>query len=137
MNTTSPKPISPRIPHPKLELDDDELAALGADGGEPEVKGFTGAQIRGDSLAEGLGEDFVRVATSGEDDAEDMLDEVYVEELGGPFVESTGAEEFSYEMDPGDPEESTPTLRTGPPSHRGPTSGSAEITRRAAVSKSP
>jgi hypothetical protein len=50
-------------------------------------------------LAEELGEDYVRVATSGEPDAEDQLDEVTVEELGGPFVETTAREEVSCDPD--------------------------------------
>jgi hypothetical protein len=70
--------------------------------------GFSDDQLRGDSLAEELGEDFVRVATSGEPDAEDVLDAVTVEEIGGPFVESSAAEELSC-----DPDGEEPTPKQG------------------------
>ena len=68
-------------------------------GYQPEIVGFTAGQIRGDSIAEELGEDFVRTATSGEDDASYMLDGVTAEELGGPFVESTARDEVAHDAD--------------------------------------
>ncbi len=56
-----------------------------------------------DGLAEQLGSTFVQTATSGEDCAEDVSDEIVTEEEGGPFVESTGTEEFAHDTDASNP----------------------------------
>lgn len=48
-----------------------------------------------DPLAEMLGEDYVQTATSGESSYADVADAVTTEELGGPFLESTSAEEIA------------------------------------------
>lgn len=49
-----------------------------------------------DALAETLGEEFVRSATSGEDvDDTLFLDEEVTEEIGGPFVVSSADVEFA------------------------------------------
>lgn len=56
-----------------------------------------------DGLAEQLGETFVQTATSGEDCAEDVSDEIVTEEQGGPFVESTDVEEFAHDTDASNP----------------------------------
>ena len=47
-----------------------------------------------EDLSELLGEEFVRGVTGGDDAAEDVRNAVAPEELGGPFVESYGGEEF-------------------------------------------
>jgi hypothetical protein len=57
-----------------------------------------------DDLAEELGEEFVRGATSGEADGEDSLNQVVDEETGGPFVGSTGGTEFAEGTDASNPE---------------------------------
>ena len=44
-----------------------------------------------DPLAEALAEQFLAAATSGEEVAEDVRDEVTTEEVGGPFLERGGA----------------------------------------------
>jgi hypothetical protein len=59
--------------------------------------------MHGDTLAEELGEAFVRGATSGEDDHEDVADEVVVEESGGPFVETSSEEEIATGHDASNP----------------------------------
>ena len=48
-----------------------------------------------DPLAEMLGEDYVQAATSGESSYADVADEVTMEELGGPFLESSSANELA------------------------------------------
>jgi len=56
-----------------------------------------------DDLAENLGEEFVSTVTSGEDEGEDVLDQVVPEEGGGPFVESNAETEFADGIDPSNP----------------------------------
>jgi len=56
-----------------------------------------------DDLAESLAEEFLDAATSGRD-AEEELDAVVPEEIGGPFVETTAAEEFAQGIDEANPE---------------------------------
>lgn len=58
-----------------------------------------------DPLAEKLGETFVRTVNGGEDDAQD--DGPVMEEIGGPFVETTGMVEFAFGTDPSNPEGAT------------------------------
>jgi hypothetical protein len=85
-----------------------ELQALGKANAEPpDLEAFSDAELRRDSLAEELGEEFVRTATSGESDAADLLDEDPVEALGGPFVNSTSARELAYDLDASNPEDAT------------------------------
>jgi hypothetical protein len=61
-----------------------------------------------DDLAEGLGEEFVHSATSGENEGEDTLDQVVPEEEGGPFVESSGGTEFASGTDASNPKGAKP-----------------------------
>jgi hypothetical protein len=60
-----------------------------------------------DDLAEGLGEEAVNEMTSGENEGEDRLDQAVTEEDGGPFVETSAAEEFSNDIDLSNPEDAT------------------------------
>lgn len=60
-----------------------------------------------DDLAEGLAEEFVRAATTGEDMQDVALDVIVPEELGGPFVETTAGEEFADGPDASNPEDAT------------------------------
>lgn len=53
-----------------------------------------GAVRSTDSLAEHLGESFVRSALGGDDEEEIIQSEIAVEEDGGPFTETTEDEEF-------------------------------------------
>lgn len=56
-----------------------------------------------DDLAETLGEGFIQGATQ-DDEAEDAaLDGLVPEEIGGPFVETSGAEEFADGVDASNP----------------------------------
>jgi hypothetical protein len=56
-----------------------------------------------DDLAEELGEEFVRSATSGEQSAEDARDQEVPEERGGPFVVTNASEEFAGGTDASNP----------------------------------
>ena len=53
-----------------------------------------GATKTTDDLAEYMGETFVREAISGEDSEEAWQEEQAAEEVGGPFSETSEAEEF-------------------------------------------
>jgi hypothetical protein len=59
------------------------------------------AQIA-DDLAENLAEEYLQAATQGNDAEEDM-DQVVPEEIGGPFVETSAAEEFAHDTDEANP----------------------------------
>ena len=62
---------------------------------EAEPAGFVEAQRSSDDLAEELGEEAVVAMTTGQDDISDERDAVVTEELGGPFVETSGSTEFA------------------------------------------
>jgi hypothetical protein len=72
-----------------------------------------------DDLAELLAEDFVMSATSNADADGEEHEGVVDEELGGPFVETTGQEEFAEGTDDSNPEDATaeplPRAMAGPP----------------------
>lgn len=71
-------------------------------------KAFLPSAIRRDALAEELGESFLRTATGGgEESDEETLDEVVPEEMGGPFVMTTGATEFAHDTDESNPADAT------------------------------
>ncbi|MBI2892347.1 MAG: hypothetical protein HYY06_02265 [Deltaproteobacteria bacterium] len=71
-----------------------------------------------DDLAEELAEQFLLGATSGEQAAQDRFEADVPEDVGGPFVETTGPMEFGDEVDETNPEdaerEAFPTA-TSPP----------------------
>jgi hypothetical protein len=73
----------------------------GERGGEPE--GFIARARSKDDLVEELGEEFVTEATSAEHEGEDMQDQEVPEERGGPFVQTTGDQEFAHGTDPSNP----------------------------------
>jgi hypothetical protein len=51
-----------------------------------------------DTLAENLAEVFLESATSGEERAEEMMNELVLEEIGGPFVEDQPMEDVVPEF---------------------------------------
>jgi hypothetical protein len=55
-----------------------------------------------DDLAESLAEEYLQGATQGTD-AEEDLDQVVPEEIGGPFIETSAAEEFAHDTDETNP----------------------------------
>ena len=63
--------------------------------------------LKDDDLAEELGEEVVGKATTGEDEGEDNANRDYVEEVGGPFVVTTGGEEYAEGTDASNPEDAT------------------------------
>lgn len=56
-----------------------------------------------DDLAEGLAEDFLEAATTAQAPDEEFLDSSYPEEIGGPFVETSAAEEMAGGTDASNP----------------------------------
>jgi hypothetical protein len=76
--------------------------------GRTEPAFLTDAAHVDDDLAEELGEEFVMTATSGEQAAEDLRNEDFPEELGGPFVETSARTEFAYGSDPSNPSDAEP-----------------------------
>jgi hypothetical protein len=61
----------------------------------------------GDDLSERLGEEFVEAATSGEAPDDEKFDESVTEDIGGPFVETSAAEELADDTDETNPEDAT------------------------------
>jgi hypothetical protein len=92
-NGTRPRPAPVVGLHPRT---DDGNAFMPDPGDGP-------ARIR-DDLAENLAEDYVLAATQGPEVEED-LDQIVPEEFGGPFVETTAAEEFAHDTDEANPED--------------------------------
>jgi hypothetical protein len=75
---------------------------LAESGRSPEVglePAFLAGPRSSDPFAEALGEDFVEVATTGEDESEDVFNQTVPEDDGGPFVETTGSTEFAHGTD--------------------------------------
>lgn len=60
-----------------------------------------------DDLAWELGEEVVASATSGENDEEDRLNADVTEDQGGPFVVTSGGEEFADDVDESNPADAT------------------------------
>jgi hypothetical protein len=58
---------------------------------------FLGRPWSADPVAEERGGEFVASVTSGQDDAQEILDRTLPEEEGGPFVETSGRTEFAYD----------------------------------------
>jgi hypothetical protein len=56
-----------------------------------------------DDLAEEVAEGFLQSATSGEEAGQELANAVVPEELGGPFVGTTGEQEFGVGTDASNP----------------------------------
>jgi hypothetical protein len=54
-----------------------------------------------DDLAENLAEAYLQSATSGEEQAEEMLNDFVTEEAGGPFLEEDASPELDLLASPG------------------------------------
>jgi hypothetical protein len=65
-------------------------------------RAFVGAQPT-DDLAEELGKEAVTAMNEGGDELAEARDQTTVEELGGPFVNTTGAQEFADGVDASNP----------------------------------
>jgi hypothetical protein len=70
---------------------------------ETDPVGFVARPRSGDDLVEELGEGYVASATSGEYEAEDTQNQDVTEEVGGPFVETSGKDEFAAGTDASNP----------------------------------
>ena len=111
VKSTKPAPVLQRrdatghlTPQYAAEL----LSHRGELGAPNDDRAFGTSAIRRDALAEELGESFLRTATSGgEDDGDEALDEVSPEEMGGPFIVTTGATEFAHDTDESNPPDAT------------------------------
>jgi hypothetical protein len=72
-----------------------------------------------DDLAEELAEEFLTSATSAEESLPDALDREVPEDSGGPFVPSTGKQEFARGVDASNPrgaeKEAFPTANAAAP----------------------
>ncbi len=77
----------------------------GADAFFPDPAGGRAHTI--DALAEELAEEFIASATSGEGQNEAGHEEIVSEEIGGPFVPSTGKVEFARGTDASNPKGAT------------------------------
>jgi hypothetical protein len=87
-------------------LDPKYAAELRAQSGveEKDPRAFLdGPRSPTDDLAEERGEEVVEKATTGEDAGEESLDQRVPEEDGGPFVETSGAQEFAEGADASNP----------------------------------
>jgi hypothetical protein len=81
-----------------------DLRAKSKSGRPPEEpESFVERPRSRDDLVEELGEEVIAEATSAEHEGEDILDQEVPEERGGPFVETTGAEEFGHGIDASNP----------------------------------
>ena len=86
----------------------DVLARSRDEGAAPEDdRAFFRAARSNDPLAEELGESFVAAATSGEDASDAALAEIDVEEIGGPFVETSSETELAPGTDASNPKGAT------------------------------
>lgn len=57
----------------------------------------------GDDLAENLAEEYVDAATRGDGADDAAIDGVVSEEIGGPFVVTSAADEFAHDIDAANP----------------------------------
>ena len=88
----------------EIEIDEQRESA-----GRQEPAFLSDGAFAEDDLAEELGEEFVMTATSGEQAAEDLRNQDVPEEVGGPFVETSGSTEFVYGSDPSNPQDAEPS----------------------------
>jgi len=97
-NGTRARPLPAPVPRVSHQRSDDGNAFMPDPEDGP-------ARIR-DDLAENLAEDYLQAATQGMEVEEDH-DQVVPEELGGPFVETSAAEEFALDTDEANPEDAS------------------------------
>ena len=69
------------------------------DGGPEAGRAFLKRANSNEELAEELGEAFIEAATSGEESEPGRRERITLEENGGPFVETSGNEEFAVGTD--------------------------------------
>jgi hypothetical protein len=78
-------------------------------------RGFLVGKRKDDALANELAQEFVETVTSGEDEGVELRDQTVEEEEGGPFVGTTGEQEFADGPDASNPADATrePFPKTG------------------------
>jgi hypothetical protein len=89
-NGASPGGQGRFTPHAHSRPDDANAFMPDPEGGPAHIK---------DDLAESLAEEYLQSATRGSEADDDALDGVVPEEIGGPFVETSAAEEFANDTD--------------------------------------
>jgi hypothetical protein len=92
--TTVPRRKAAKARHRQQRSDDANAFIPDPEGGPARID---------DDLAENLAEGFVLGATQDEDADDISLDGMVPEEIGGPFVETSGAEEFAEGTDGANP----------------------------------
>ncbi|MEO6952643.1 MAG: hypothetical protein ABI321_12585 [Polyangia bacterium] len=70
-------------------------------------RGFLVGKNKNDALGQELGREFVETVTSGEDEGTELRDEDTDEEVGGPFVITTDAQELADGEDESNPADAT------------------------------
>ncbi len=95
MNTTRKRPAVPQARQRKTRPDD-------ANAFLPD-----GATHARDDLSERLAEGYLEAVTSGEEAEDERLDGNVPEEIGGPFVETSAAEELADDVDETNPPDAT------------------------------
>lgn len=98
MSPTKKKPRGLFNPH-AVERSDDANAFIPDPGDGP--------AHTDDELAESMAEDFLQAATTAQDPDEARLDSSYPEEIGGPFIETSAAEELAHDTDGNNPPDAT------------------------------
>lgn len=86
-------------PHAHVRKDDGNAFMPDPEGGPAHID---------DDLAENLAEDFIEGATRGTDADTEALGAVVDEEMGGPFVETSAAEEYADDTDDSNPPDAEP-----------------------------
>ena len=92
--TTKKTPVVEYEPRAHGRPDDGNAFIPDPEGGPARVE---------DDLAESLAEEYLSSATRGNETTEEALDDVVPEEIGGPFVETSAAEEFADDTDEANP----------------------------------
>ena len=97
----------PEAEHPRRDV---EMArVMRADSADAFIRNPDDGDVQvDDDLVETLAEEFVHAATSGENQAEEALDQMVPEEIGGPFVETSAEEEFADDIDESNPADAEP-----------------------------
>ena len=93
-----PSPARPPAPRRHVRRDDGNAFIPDPEGGPARAP---------DDLSERLAEEFVEAATSGEEPDDEKFDETVPEEIGGPFVETSAAEEMADGTDEANPPDAT------------------------------
>lgn len=99
------KPIRRRDPQGRIdpqyarELLEKARETRNDDDSPEAARAFLKGPSSNEELAEGLGEAFIEAATSGEESEPERHDRVTLEENGGPFVETSGNEEYAVGTD--------------------------------------